>query len=667
MWRVLLHWLTGAFRPTPRPASRHVTPSNSTLPLRPYQEDAIAAAIKWMRRSVEPACIELPTGAGKSWCIAAIADWVREFSGKRVLVTAPGSELVEQDYEKYLETGREAGIFSASVGRKDAGQLVTYGTPVSIFRANDEFAADFGAVIVDEAHRITPTIRKIIARMQAANPNLRALGLTATPYRLGTGYVYRYTPEGQYVPDDQAVDPYFNSLLYRITTHELIKLKYLTPVVTDVGIDHYITSSLRVNRTGTFDAGDVQAAFEHHDSLTAKIVETVVEKTRDRCGVLLFASTVQHAKEILKHLPRGQAKMIGGKVNMTGKPRKELLKAFKAAEFKYLVNVDVLTTGFDAPHIDAIAVLRATESPGLLEQIIGRGLRLSPETNKHDCLFMDFAENVERHGLGDDLFDPTIKVRKPKAVDADAPPEYVDAVCPQCQHANHFKARENPELLAIDGNGYFLDVDGKRIPTPFGNFPAHFGRHCRGQVAGERPGKLKQCGYRWLEKACPDCKHVNDVSAKQCSACGAELVDPEDKLTEIYSLVVTDPFAERTEEVVGWDAHAYTSRSGRPTLLIRWNTKRGLVPVWYSPERRAMWRALCAAVFGPGHVAPDIKQFLAYLQHRPAPRSITYRRQQGAMWNELIDYNREVAPAAGASIGRGRVRGKRFAPSGTAA
>lgn len=623
-----------------------MTSPTQTLHLRPYQEEATAAAIKWMRRSIEPACVELPTGAGKSWCIAAIADWVREFSGKRVLVTAPAAELVEQDHEKYLATGREAGVFSASVGRKDTGQLVTYGTPVSIFMASDEFAANFGAVILDEAHRVTPTIRKIVARMQAMNPNLRVLGLTATPYRLGTGYIYRYAPGGQYIPEDQAAEPYFNSLLYRVTTHELISLGFLTPVVTDVGSDHYATSSLRINRTGQFDAGDVQVAFENHDPLTARIVETIVAKTRERHGVLIFASTVQHAKEVLKHLPRGQAKMIGGKTNMHGKSRKELLASFKGGEIKYLVNVDVLTTGFDAPHVDAVAVLRATESPGLLEQIIGRGLRLSPATGKRDCLFMDFAENVDRHGLGDDLFDPAIKVKKAKTEEINGPALQVDAQCPRCGHANRFKARKNPDFLAIDANGYFLDGDGKRIPTPFGNFPAHAGRRCRGQVAGERPGTLKQCDYRWLEKPCEACGHVNDISAKVCEACGAALTDPEEKLTEIYSLVLADPLAERTVAVTGWDARAYTSRSGRPTLLIRWETRRGRIPVWYSPGRRADWRALCGAVFGAGHVAPDIPQFLAYLQHGSAPQTITYKRQQGAMWNVLIDYNREPAVVA---------------------
>lgn len=631
------------------------TPSKP-LKLRPYQKDADTAAIAWMRRSVEPACLELPTGGGKSWCIAAIADWVRDFSDKRVLVTAPAAELVEQDYDKYLATGREAGIFSASVGRKDAGQLVTYGTPVSILRASEEFADRFGAVIIDEAHRTTPTIRKIIARMQAANPNLRVLGLTATPYRLGTGYIYRYGPDGQYVPDDQAVAPYFNSLLYRITTHELIKLGFLTPVVTEIGADHYATSSLRLNRTGQFDAGDVQVAFEHHDSLTAKIVDTVVERTRDRHGVLIFTSTVQHAKEVLKCLPRRQAKLIGGDVNMRRNERKELLAKFKAGKIKYLVNVNVLTTGFDAPHVDAIAVLRATESAGLLEQIIGRGLRLSPETGKRDCLFMDFAENVARHGLGDDLFDPTIKVKKAKAEEDEAGIKYVDAVCPRCQHSNHFKARDNPDLLAVDDNGYFLDVDGKRIPSPFGHLTAHLGRHCRGQVAGKRPGTLTMCRFRWLEQACPACKHKNDITARQCEACGHELVDPENKLTEIYSLVSLDPFAERTEEIIDWEAHSYTSRSGRPTLLIRWNTPRGAVPVWYTPDRRAVWSALCSAVFGPGHVAPSIKQFLAYLRRGTAPKTITYKRQHGAMWNDPLDYNREIAPAASAppSVPRSR-------------
>lgn len=611
------------------------------MELRPYQEDASKAGIKWMRRRIMPALIEVATGGGKSWIIAAVADWVRGFSGKRVLCLAPSRELVEQDYEKYLATEREAGIFCASSGRKDTGHLVTFGSPMSVLGAADEFTDQFAAVIVDEAHGITPTIRNIIERMRERNPNLRVLGLTATPYRTGTGYIYAYGPDGQYVGDDQAIAPYFNTLLYRITARELIEQGFLVPVVTSSGSSHYDAAGLKLNGKGQFDAGAVQKVFERHGDLTAKIVETIIKKTRHRKGVMLFASTIKHAKEILALLPRGESKMIGGTVNMQPTSRKKLVADFKAQRFKYLVNVRALTTGFDAPHVDAIAVLRATESPGLLQQIIGRGLRLSPETDKRDCLFMDFAENIKRHGLENDLFDPRIRPHGIKSAEEEV--ELIDATCPQCGYTNHFPARPNPTPLAVDSAGYFLSADDKRIETPYGMFAAHVGRQCHGQVPGERQGTFVRCDYRWLEKKCPACGHMNALSARACAGCGKELIDPEESLNAIFSEVSADPRLPRTEVITGWLPRSHTSHTGRVSLLISWDTEQADFNVWYSPRHTPSWQSLCGAVFGDEKAARGVDDFLARLDRAEMPRSITYKRDPGAPWVTVLSYE----PAAG--------------------
>ncbi|HEU0197730.1 MAG TPA: DEAD/DEAH box helicase [Nevskiaceae bacterium] len=629
--------------PVPRTAIATAVARNLDPPvtLRPYQKDAFDHIIRWMLHSVEPACAELATGAGKSWIIAAVADWVLSFSGKRVMVIAPTGELVAQDHDKYLKLGREAGIFSATVGRKDVDALVTFGTPQSILRAKDAFTDSFGAVIIDEAHQITPTVRKIVARMRAVNPNLRVLGLTATPYRTGTGYIYRYEPNGQYVPDDQAVEPYFNSLVYRITAPELIELGWLTPVTTRVEDQHYAGASLQLNRKGQFDADDVQEVFENRGELTASIVQTIIDSTVDRHGVIVYAASVRAAKEILKLLPKRQSAMIGGTVNMSGKARKKLLEAFLARTIKYIVNIQTLTVGFDAPHVDAIAVLRSTESPGLLQQMIGRGVRLSPETGKRNCLFMDFAENVARHHLDENLFDPTVRVPKSDGEDA----AYIPAKCPSCGYVNSFKARPNPANLEIDANGCFLDHAGKRIKTPYGDMPGHRGRRCHGRVKGARPGTFKECSYLWLSQECPSCGHRNDMMARCCTACGAELDDPEAKLTDIYSEASIDPLAERTEKVTAWEVSKHVSRSGRPALLVSWATQRGPVRIYYSPHYTPTWRVLCATVFGRGHVARSVDEFMQYVARGTAPATITYKRRKDSIYNLPVAYNRD-APAA---------------------
>src|SRR5690625_1203104 len=166
------------------------------LNLRPYQQDATDAAIAWMRRSIEPAVLELCTGAGKSHIIAAIADWVRENSGKKVLCLQPSKELLEQNYEKYEATGERASIFSASAGRRDMRWPVVYATPGTAKNSLDMFGNQFAAIVIDECHGITPTVRAIIEGIRKHNANLRVIGLSATPYRMNTGYIYQYDING---------------------------------------------------------------------------------------------------------------------------------------------------------------------------------------------------------------------------------------------------------------------------------------------------------------------------------------------------------------------------------------------------------------------------------------------------------------------------------------
>ncbi len=105
-----------------------------------------------------------------------------------------------------------------------------------------------------------------------------------------------------------------------------------------------------------------------------------MEFAENRKGVMIFAATVEHAREVTGLLPVGQAALITGET--PGPERDRIIEAFKAQAYRYLVNVAVLTTGFDAPHVDLIAILRPTESVSLYQQIVGRGLRLAPGENR---------------------------------------------------------------------------------------------------------------------------------------------------------------------------------------------------------------------------------------------------------------------------------------------
>ena len=184
-------------------------PANAFPQLRPYQTQAVDNVIAHFRGSDDPAVVVLPTGSGKSLVIAELARRARG----RVLVLAHVRELVEQNHAKYLAYGREADIFSAGLGRKESGRQVVFGSVQSVVNGLSDFATgDFTLLVIDECHRVSltrdskvehhatvsgkgdrrtaSTYEKVIARLREARPNLKVLGLTATPYRLGEGVLY---------------------------------------------------------------------------------------------------------------------------------------------------------------------------------------------------------------------------------------------------------------------------------------------------------------------------------------------------------------------------------------------------------------------------------------------------------------------------------------------
>ena len=228
-----------------------------------------------------------------------------------------------------------------------------------------------------------------------------------------------------------------------------------------------------------------------HPRVTKAICEQIIELSHDRHGVMIFASTVEHAKEIISYLPKANSQIVTGETE--GAERDQIIKGFKARHLKYLVNVSVLTTGFDAPHVDVIALLRPTESVSLFQQMVGRGLRQSP--NKQDCLILDYTNS------GYDIFQPEIGSKKPNSKS-----QLVQVECPQCEHQNIFWG-----VKAADGT--LLE---------------HYGRRCQGLV--ETLDGEHQCDYRFVFKRCPYCDEENDIAARHCQHCHKRLIDPDEIL-----------------------------------------------------------------------------------------------------------------------------------------
>lgn len=590
--------------------------------LRPYQKAAHDAAIDWIKKSVDPAVIEAETGSGKSHIIAAVAKSFYEISGKHVLCTAPSAELVQQNTDKYLLTGEKASIFSASIS-KSLRHPVVFGTPVSIKNSINKFSDKFGLICIDEAHGITPTIQSIIETMRSKNKMLRVLGLSATPYRLGSGLIYAMDERGKPSSPDECREPYFTKKIFTIGGRELIEQGYLTPpTIGSIHGDHYNTLGMSLNSMGKFNASDIDRAYHGQGRKTANIIADVVNQSRNRNGVMIFAATVKHAIECLESLPKELSALVTGETPKA--ERASILARFKRRELKYLVNVSVLTTGFDAIHVDVIALLRATESIGLMKQIVGRGLRICE--GKYDCLVLDYAENVDRHMPDDhDLFDPKIKASKGKKSDY-----YIKAICELCKTENEFTARPNEDGFKLDEFGYFTDLDGNRISTDYGDMPAHYGRRCLG-LHRQSNGKYEQCSYRWTFKNCPECDAENDIAARYCSSCRAEIINPNDKLIAEFRARKRDPYQLQCDKVLSWNKIKTLSQSGNEVLKIEYTTEYRSFTVWYQIKS------------GNAYFIKQYEKFLIATKGGDImPESITYKKNAKTSFFEVITYNQEV-------------------------
>lgn len=584
--------------------------------LRDYQQKAVNAIISHVSGSIAPCVAELATGAGKSLIVAEIARIIHKKSGgKSVLCIAPSAELVTQNREKYLATGEPASIFSASLGARCLRHPVVFGTPQTIKNGIEKFGDRFAMVIIDESHSITPTIKTIIDKMKSKNKMLRVVGLSATPYRLGNGYIYAINEKGIAQHESEAKEPYFINLVYKLQARELIERGYLTrPVIGEIGGDQYDTSNLHLNRMGKFDQNDIDKAFVGHGRKTAAIVADVVHKSRDRRGVMFFAATVQHADEVLASLPPELSAIVTGETPKT--ERKSILNRFKNQKIKYLVNVAVLTTGYDAAHVDVIAVLRATESAGLFQQIIGRGLRLFD--GKNDCLVLDYAGNIDRHTPDGDLFNPKIEAKL-----SAGGTETGEFICPSCGLTNVFTLRKNKEGYRIDKEGYFTDLRNMRILTDKGEpYPAHYGRSCMGYDK-----MMNRCGYRWTSKVCEQCGADNDIAAKYCTKCRGELIDPNEKLEFEFKQMKKDPHQIQIDEVLATHEKPSVSKAGNPTLRVEIVTPYRVFTVWFQTDPKNEYA---------------LKQYQAYMYHKNfGIKTVEYVKEKSGFF-KILSYNKEA-------------------------
>lgn len=326
---------------------------------RPYQQEAIDANIDFFTNKKKFNGIEiLPTGSGKS---VVIANTAMNLAGKTV-VFQPSKEILKQNFSKFLSYGYRAGIYSASAGMKYVDKI-TFATIGSVAKKHHIFK-EFQNIIVDECHLVNPDqgmYHDFIKTLDHA----RVLGLTATPYRLSAGF------DGAMLKFLNRTSPrIFNKVLYYIQNDVLFNNGFLAPL-RYFSFDIINRAMLETNQSGTDFTEASLRSYYQAINMPARTVDYANRILQKRKNLLIFCSLIEEANKVCNGIP--------GSVVITGKTeastRDRLLAQFKAGKINCVVNIGVLTTGFDYPALEAVLIARSTMSLALYYQIVGRVMR----------------------------------------------------------------------------------------------------------------------------------------------------------------------------------------------------------------------------------------------------------------------------------------------------
>ncbi len=385
--------------------------------LRWYQEKIAPLVFNyWSKNPDKHPVVAIPTGAGKSLIIADLIYQAYSKWGIEIIVLSHRKEILSQNksalmgYLKQKGLNADVGIYSAGLNAREKRKITIAGIQ-SVFRKVDLFK-NVKLIIIDEAHLISPNnkAQTMYHKFIDSLPNAKCIGLTATPYRLGSGYI---------VGEDHIFDEIIFDLTSKAQFNKLIRQGYLTKLIskrTEVELDAEGVATIG----GDYSEKELALKFDKYEITNAAINE-VVQKASDYKKWLIFAINIDHAEHIVAELNKHGISAIPVHSKMDFN-RELVLNSFKKNKIKALVNVNILTTGIDVPDIDLIVFLRPTKSPVLYVQSAGRGLRTAP--GKDHCLVLDFARVIQTLGPINDVV--VKKKRKGKKGDA------VTKVCPEC-------------------------------------------------------------------------------------------------------------------------------------------------------------------------------------------------------------------------------------------
>lgn len=348
--------------------------------LRDYQTEAAVRMEDGFKKLEHPLCV-LPTGGGKSLVLATVAERAAR-RGSPVLVLSHMKELLEQDSAalRSIAPDISQSFYSAGLREKRGHLQVVFGGVQSVYRSLPALGRR-DLLLIDEAHLAPRDADAMYAKVFKHFSIALRGGFTATNQRLDSGTL------------TSGPDAWFSNVCYEVEVTDLIKRGYLVPL-SGVLTEHQANLDAVKSRMGDFIQGQAERAVRKLS--TSEVVEEIIVLAQRRRHWLIFAAGVEHAKEVVEEMRKHgiDAEMVVAKT--PADERAKLINRFREGRLRALVNVGVLTTGFDAPQTDCLISMRPTKSPILWQQIMGRGMRLAP--GKKSCLLLDFVGNLERLG-----------------------------------------------------------------------------------------------------------------------------------------------------------------------------------------------------------------------------------------------------------------------------
>jgi DNA repair protein RadD len=364
------------------------------MQLRPNQIEPVKKGVEFfLKKKADPSIIVAPTAFGKSIVIAAIAKEV----GEKLIIIQPSKELLEQNYNKFIGLGGEASIYSASMNEKEIGNI-TYATIGSIIRIAHKFK-DLGIskVIIDECDRFPREPGGMLRKFLTAAKITHVLGLTATPLKLQTNMDEHFQPFSKLVmlTSKSKKGNFFKEIIHVAQIKEMCDLKFWSPLQYE-SYD-FNTGELVYNSTGAEYSDDsIKRAYKNQD-IGGKIVRKVAQLT-DRKSILIAVPTIDEAMDLSGRIPMS-APMYSG---MPDKERQQVISDFKSGRLRVIVQVTILSVGFDHPELDCIITGRPTASLSWWYQFVGRVTRIHPD--KKNGLVVDFVGSVPKFGKVEDLY-----------------------------------------------------------------------------------------------------------------------------------------------------------------------------------------------------------------------------------------------------------------------